>query len=115
LDLYSHEIGTERIPRRECNELGRTGITELDAIIADVFNGTAYKASTGQNRLRARVVYKYFVDMREHLSRAFHSLRPGGYYCFSIGDTSKICGIDVPVAQLLGSLAQDVGYSDCFA
>ncbi|MCJ7667816.1 MAG: DNA methylase, partial [Anaerolineae bacterium] len=67
LNLYSREIGTERIPREECKQLGRTGNRRLDRLIEDVYTGRKYKASRGQNELRARVVHKYFTDMREHL------------------------------------------------
>ncbi|MFB2968014.1 hypothetical protein ACE1CD_03495 [Aerosakkonema sp. BLCC-F183] len=110
LDLYSKEIGTKRIPREECKALGVTGNQFLDSLIEDIYTGNNYKASKGQNELRARVVYKYFQDMKNHFASSFSHLRPGGYYCFSIGDISKICGVDIPVASILTELACEVGF-----
>lgn len=114
LKLYEREIGTERIPKRECNELGRTGNAHLDLLIEEIYTGKKYKASKGQNALRARVVYKYFMDMQGHFASSFKHLRPGGYYCFTIGDVSRICGVDIPVASVLTELACETGFNKCF-
>ena len=114
LNLYSREIGTERIPRKECQELGRIGHTDLDRAIEDIYTGSKYKASKGQNELRARVVYQYFMDMLSHFHSSFMRLRPGGYYCFAMGDMSKICGVEIPVASWLTELASQVGFQEKF-
>lgn len=114
LNLYSREIGTERIPREECNSLGKTGNQCLDRLIEDIYTGSKYKATRGQNELRARVVYKYFNDMRSHFASSFSHLQTGGYYCFSIGDVSRICGVDIPVASLLTEIATEVGFREKF-
>ncbi|MGK7921177.1 MAG: hypothetical protein AB4080_14330 [Trichodesmium sp.] len=114
LNLYSQEIGTERIPKQECKELGKTGYQYLDLLIEDIFFGKKYQASQGQNQLRARVVYKYFMDMQQHFQSCFSCLKPGGYYCFAIGDMSKICGVDIPVASVLTEIACDVGFQEEF-
>jgi len=114
LNLYSREIGTERIPKKEYKELGRTGNKQLDPLIEDIYTGRMYKASEGQNELRARVVYKYFTDMKTHFANSFKHLRPGGYYSFTIGDVSRICGVDIPVAVILDELAHEVGFRQYF-
>ncbi len=114
LNLYSQEIGTERIPKQECKELGKTGYQYLDKLIEDIFFGKKYQASQGQNKLRARVVYKYFMDMQQHFQSCFSCLKPGRYYFFSIGDISKICGVDIPVASILTEIACDVGFQEEF-
>lgn len=114
LALYETEIGTERISSQEFNELGQTGNSNLDPLIEEIYNGKKYKASKGQNALRARVTYKYFTDMKEHFKYSFDSLKPGGYYCFTIGDTSKICGVDIPVADLLTEIACELGFKRDF-
>lgn len=114
LDLYAREIGTERIPREQCKELGKTGNKRLDSLIEEIYRGQKYKASRGQNELRARVVYKYFSDMKEHFASSLLRLQAGGYYCFSIGDVSKICGVDIPVALILTELACEVGFRQHF-
>lgn len=114
LALYSKEIGTERISSAEFNTLGQTGHPLLDRLIEDIYTGKEYKASKGQNMLRSRVVYKYFLDMKQHFISCYHRLRHGGHYCFAVGDISKICGVDIPVASLLAELAEDIGYQEVF-
>lgn len=114
LNLYLREIGTERIPRSEYRELGQTGHEELDPLIEDIYRARWYRASGEQNQLRARVVYKYFTDMRKHFVSAYSKLRPGGFYCFSVGDVSRICGVEVPVASILSELACEVGFLEKF-
>lgn len=114
LNLSSQEIGTERIASSEYKELGQTGNNILDQLIAEIFYGEKYKASKGQNQLRARVVYKYFMDMQQHFSSCYHKLKTGGYYCFAVGDVSKICGVDIPVADLLADFATNLGFQEVF-
>ncbi len=114
LNLYEKEIGTERISRQMCREIGRTGYREIDILIEEIFQGTKYQASKGQNGLRARVVYQYFTDMKEHFAHCFCKLRPGGYYCFTVGDHSRICGVEIPVASLLAHIACDMGFEKKF-
>ena len=110
LDLYSREIGTERIKSKEYNQLGQLGNEALDKMIEDIYTGKFYQASKGQNKLRARVVYQYFLDMQQHFSSSFNNLKSGGYYCFTVGDASKICGVNIPVASLLTDLAIEIGF-----
>ncbi len=110
LDLYSREIGTERITSKEYNQLGQLGHEALDKMIEDIYTGKFYQASKGQNKLRARVVYKYFLDMQQHFRSSFNNLKSGGYYCFTVGDASKICGVNIPVASLLTDLAIEIGF-----
>lgn len=114
LSLYEKEIGTERIPSYESNELGQTGNAFLDSLIEEIYTGKKYKASKGQNALRARVTYKYFMDMKEHFTHTFNCLVSGGYYCFTIGDKSNICGVEIPVANILTELACELGFERCF-
>jgi hypothetical protein len=114
LELYSKEIGTERIPRNKYKKMGQTGHPLLDTFIEEIYTGKKYQASKGQNELRARVVYQYFVDMRNHFLQSSQKLNPGGYYCFSIGDISKICGVEIPVALILKEMAKEVGLKEIF-
>ena len=114
LELYSQEIGTERIPRDQYKKLGKTGNSLLDSLIEDIYTGKKYQASKGQNELRARVVYQYFVDMKTHFLQSSSHLKPGGYYCFSIGDISKICGVEIPVALILKEMAEAAGLREIF-
>ena len=114
LNLYSQEIGTERIPSSEYKQLAQTGHQVIDTLIAEIYSGKKYQASKGQNQLRARVVYKYFMDMKHHLASSYNKLSNRGYYCFAVGDISKICGVDIPVADFLVELATDLGFCEVF-
>ena len=114
LDLYSKEIGTERISSSDYKQLGKTGYKDLDNLIAEIFTGEKYQASKGQNQLRARVVYKYFMDMKQHFYSCYHKLKAGGYYCFAVGDISRICGVDISVAESLIEFASTIGFQEVF-
>lgn len=114
LELSLTEIGTERIKAKEYKELGQTGNEKLDLLLKDIYLGTKYKASKGQNELRSRVTYKYFNDMKEHFANSYKHLNKGGYYCFTIGDASKICGVDIPVADILTEIAEEIGFTKIF-
>lgn len=114
LCLYEKEIGTERIAKHAYEKLGRTGVDSLDQLIEDVFTGKIYKATPGQNALRARVVYQYFVDMQAHFKSSARHVRSGGYYCFSIGEKSRICGVEIPVAEIMAGLAGRAGFQPIF-
>jgi hypothetical protein len=110
LNLYAREIGTERIPTKECDRIGELGHPLLDGLIRDIYSGDKYQATPHQNHLRARVVWKYFVDMQKHLGVAYQILKPKGLYCFAVGDTCRICGVQVPVASLLSDFSQQLGF-----
>ena len=114
LDLYSKEIGTERISSSDYKQLGETGYHDLDHLITEIFTGEKYQASKGQNQLRARVVYKYFMDMKQHFYSCYHKLKTGGYYCFAVGDVSRICGVDISVAESLIEFASTIGFQEVF-
>jgi hypothetical protein len=114
LDLYAREIGTERISAEECKQPGRTGHLNIDRLVEAIFTGRAYQATKGQNHLRARVVYKYFMDMKRHFTAAAAHIKDGGYYCFTVGDQSRICGVEIPVASILAEMACEVGFRECF-
>ncbi len=114
LNLYSKEIGTERIPKKDCIKLGKKGNPFLDQLIEDIYTAKYYKASKGQNELRSRVVYQYFLDMEKHFIEVFPHIRGGGYYCFAVGDVSKICGVSIPVASILTDIAEEIGFEKIF-
>lgn len=114
LALSTREIGTERISSQEYKQLAQTGYKDLDELIMQIYTGEKYQASKGQNQLRARVVSKYFLDMQQHFSSCYQRLKAGGYYCFSIGDVSKICGVEIPVASTLSDIANHFGFREVF-
>jgi 16S rRNA G966 N2-methylase RsmD len=114
LEVSSEEIGTERIPAKIYKELAVTNNEELNRILEDIYSGKVYKATKGQNELRSRVTYQYFEDMRKHFESAYKALKKDGLYCFIIGDTSKICGVEIPVANMLRDIANEMGFNEIF-
>jgi hypothetical protein len=54
------------------------------------------------------------MDMKAHFLSCFNHLDLGGYYCFAIGDISKICGVEIPVAKLLTEMAEEIGFVKLF-
>lgn len=115
LNLSSKEVGTERVQISNKESIRPTGHKDLDGLIKDIDAGTKYKASKGQNSLRARVVYQYFMDMTKHFKQSYERTRGGGYYCFAIGEESTICGVRIPVASILSDFASKVGYKKLFS
>lgn len=109
LELMRKEIGTEEFSAKEYNELGKTGIDELDEKISRIYHGDEYKASGNQNKIRARSVFQYFRDMRTHLTKAYNVLRKGSHYVFVVGD-NKICKVHIPTADLLAKIAEEIGF-----
>lgn len=114
LEVSSDEIGTERITASTYRQLALTDNEKFNEILSDIYYGKKYKASKGQNELRSRVAYQYFEEMKKHFAQAYKSLKKGGKYCFIIGDKSSICGVEIPVAELLVECAQAVGFTKIF-
>ena len=114
LEVSSDEIGTERIPAKVYKQLAVTDNPTFNQILEDIYTGKMYKASKGQNELRSRVTYQYFEDMKIHFDSAYSALKDGGLYCFIIGDTSKICGVEIPVANMLRDIATEKGFKEMF-
>ena len=114
LKVSSEEIGTERISAKIYKQLAVTDNLELNRILEDIYTGKKYKATKGQNELRSRVTYQYFEDMKMHFKSAYDSLKADGLYCFIIGDTSKICGVEIPVANMLRDIAIEIGFEEIF-
>lgn len=110
LELMKSEIGTEEVRLKNYDGIPKTGMFELDKKIEEVYNGTAYKASGNQNKIRAVSTYKYFIDMKKHFEEAFDVLKPNGAYCFVIGD-NNICKVFIPTAKYLVKIAEEVGFT----
>lgn len=114
LAISDKEIGTERIKAKEYKELAVSEDERLNRILSDIYFGKKYKATKGQNEMRSRVVYRYFNDMDTHFKSAYNALKTGGKYCFIIGDVSTICGVEIPVANMLRDIAEKNGFRESF-
>lgn len=106
LDLYKQEIGTERIESREYEKVGKTGYANIDKTILDIYE--SYN-SNQQSKLRARVAYKYFIDMEAHFTSAFKNLKKGGRYCIVIGD-NNIRKVQIKTTDFLVEIAENIGF-----
>jgi DNA modification methylase len=107
LNLYKQEIGTESIKTKEYDKIGLTGYASIDKTIKEIYYSFD---SNQQSKLRSRVVYKYFIDMEEHLKSAYESLKNGGRYCIVIGD-NNIRKVRVCTTDFLVEIAENVGFT----
>jgi DNA modification methylase len=64
----------------------------------------------GFARLYPRLVKSYFGGMKRHLVAFRPYLKPNAKYVMLIGDQASYHGVRVPTADLVGQLANDVGY-----
>jgi len=100
------------------------GVTERAVRVADMAsipdarNATANgivrqlgDQGTTTSRNRAYVVAQYFSGMHASFQSAYSVLKDGGLYVFVVGETNRICGLQVPTAQILKEQAQSVGFS----
>ncbi len=107
LDLYKQEIGTERIESKEYEIVGKTGYARIDKTILDIYE--SYN-SNQQSKLRARVAYKYFIDMEAHFISAYKNLKKGGRYCIVIGD-NNIRKVQIKTTDFLVEIAENIGFT----
>lgn len=106
LNLYNYEIGTERISKKEYEQIGRVGIPEIDKKIEEIYY---YNNSDTQSKLRSRVVFRYFIDMKRHFEEAIKVLKKNGRYCLVVGDNT-IRKVFVPTSEFLILIAEKVGF-----
>ncbi len=95
-------LGTEKIAAETYQTpVEPLEIPELDEKIRQIWT---------KDRLRGHVVARFFRDYETHFDFMRASLRSGGRYVIVIGD-SKIRGITIKSAQLLGLLAEKHSFS----
>ena len=99
-NLKRHHIGTEVVRAKEYADLRQTGIVDLDALLADIYE---------VDRRRSFIIYKYFEDMRRNLEQVRRVLRPGGRYVVVVGN-NIIRQRLVPTHQFLAEIAEAVGF-----
>jgi hypothetical protein len=81
-------------------------ISALSRRLARRANGKAH----GFARLYPRVVQEYFGGMKRHLASISKVLKPGSYCAYVIGDQSSYLRVHIPTADILSSIAQEVGF-----
>ena len=66
--------------------------------------------TSGFERLYARVTKLYFGGMARHLSELRRVLRPGAHLAYVVGDQASYLRVMIRTGQLLGGIAQSLGY-----
>lgn len=66
--------------------------------------------TSGFERLYARVVRLYFGGMARHLGELQKILTPGAQLAYVVGDQASYLRVHIKTGQILGSIAQDLGY-----
>ena len=81
----------------------------VQSIVAEVerkIEGKTY----GFARLYPRVVQEYFGGMKRHLKNIRRFLTPGAPCAYIVGDQSSYFRVHIPTAEILSSIAQEVGF-----
>ena len=66
--------------------------------------------TSGFERMYARVTKLYFGGMARHLADMRPALRPGAQLAYVVGDQASYLRIMIRTGQLLGDIAQALGY-----
>jgi hypothetical protein len=66
--------------------------------------------TSGFERLYARVTKLYFGGMARHLAELRNVLRPGARLAYVVGDQASYLRVMIRTGQLLGKIAQTLGY-----
>lgn len=66
--------------------------------------------NTSTSRNRAYVVAQYFSEMARAFMEGFRVLTAGGLYFLVVGETNRICGLNVQTGDILESIANSVGF-----
>ena len=92
-------IGTDR---------GRLDGVPTDAAAASRVVARVRERLAAVSERHARILWKYFVDMRRVFRQMASTVAPGGKICVVVG-TNRMCGIDIPTHSLLASVAEAEG------
>ncbi len=65
----------------------------------------------GFARLYGKVTLEYFGGMKRHLKSVHSLLSPGGKCAYVVGDQTSYLQVHIPTADILSSIAQEVGFS----
>lgn len=79
--------------------------------IAEKIRAKTKNKSYGFARLYHRVMEEYFGGMKRHLMSVHAVLRHGAHCAYIVGDQSSYLRVHIPTAEILASLAQEVGFT----
>lgn len=78
--------------------------------IAKTLDEKAEAKTHGFARLYSTVIREYFGGMKRHLENVKQVLHPGALCAYVLGDQSSYLRVRIPTAEILSSLADELGY-----
>jgi len=100
-DVESNIIGTARAYAEDYNRWKPEGLhAEIDSLAEKISN---------EDRKSGYTVHKYFADMKRNLEEVHRVLKRKSPYCMVAGE-NVLKGIRIPTYELIGKLAEDVGF-----
>lgn len=66
--------------------------------------------TSGFEKMYSKVTKLYFGGMAKHLIELRHILKPGAHLAYVVGDQASYLRIMIRTGQLLGEIAEDLGY-----
>jgi len=101
---------TKGIYKGDCDAALVKGHPDIERI-ARTLDEKAKEKTDGFARLYSTVVREYFGGMKRHLSSVKSLLKPGAMCAYVLGDQSSYLQVRIPTAEILSSLADQVGYN----
>lgn len=100
-DIESNIIGTAKAYADDYNNWEPKGLhPDIDSIASKIAD---------EDRKSGYTVHKYFSDMKKNLEEVRRVLKRKGTYCMVVGE-NVMKGTKIPTYQLLGKLAEQVGF-----
>jgi DNA modification methylase len=100
-DIESNIIGTARAYAEDYNNWEPIGLhPDIDSLASKI---------AADDRKIGYTVHKYFADMKKNIEEVRRVLKRKGTYCMVVGE-NVMKGTRIPTYQLLGKLAEQVGF-----
>lgn len=104
--IRSHTKGIYKADRDASLVRQNTGIQAIVKQVESKIEGKTY----GFARLYPRVVQEYFGGMQRHLKHIRRFLSAGARCAYIVGDQSSYFRVHIPTAEILSSIAEEVGF-----
>lgn len=94
-------IGREHYRVHEYKELAKTGVTEADCVLTEIFK---------KNPLRAHIAGNYLIEMKQALQEMYRVLKPDGFLIL-IAANNYVCGKEFETQFFLKKICLELGFS----
>jgi len=102
---------TRNVYKGDADDLLAAGNPEVQRLVKAIEARRIELGKTsGFERLYARVTGLYFGGMARHLGELRRCLRPGAQLAYVVGDQASFLRVMIHTGQILGQLAEDLGY-----